>query len=210
MVSRYSLNAMSRFPSLPEAERDLLLITVWGSSCPNRWQNQEDLPAPPNFILCFVPLVCDHLCESHWGAAHALIGALHGISLQEQPDMLMGWWDKADKTQHTSNVSLLDFPSLFFLLLNTTSHFPDKCVVLCQSLPGTLLSFSWPGEEQGTGVSEIPEISTQIKTFYQLLIAVQTNYIWTKLCQRLPWGIIIKIWAVEMRPHSVNTRSLQL
>lgn len=114
MVSRYSLNAMSRFPSLPEAERDLLLITVWGSSCPNRWQNQEDLPAPPNFILCFVPLVRDHLCESRWGAAHALIGALHGISLQEQPDMLMGWWDKADKTQHTSNVSLLDFPSLFF------------------------------------------------------------------------------------------------
>lgn len=66
-------------------------------------------------------------------------------------------------------------------------------VLASRSLPGTRLSFGWRGEEQGTGVSEIREISTQIKTFYQPLIAVQTNYIWAKLCQRLPRGIIIKI-----------------
>lgn len=58
------------------------------------------------------------------------------------------------------------------------------------------LSLGWhleAEEEQGTGVSEMREISTQIKTFYQPLIAVQTNYIWAKLCQRFPRGIIIKI-----------------
>lgn len=49
-------------------------------------------------------------------------------------------------------------------------------------------------------VSEIHEITPQIKTFYQLLIAVQTNYILAKLCQWLPRGIIIKFWAWKCVP----------
>lgn len=50
----------------------------------------------------------------------------------------------------------------------------------------------------------------QIKTFYQSLIAVQTNYILAKLCQCLIQGIIIKMLSLKMRPHSVNIRIFQL
>lgn len=59
---------------------------------------------------------------------------------------------------------------------------------------------AWKEGRNSRGVTEIPEITPQIKTFYQPLIAVQTNYILAKPCQRLPRGIIIKFWAWKCVP----------
>ena len=76
---------------------------------------------------------------------------------------------------------------------------PPRCTGLRFSC-GPSKCPAWKESRNSHGVAEIPEITPQIKTFYQPLIAVQTNYILAKPCQRLPRGIIIKFWAWKCVP----------
>lgn len=74
------------------------------------------------------------------------------ISLQGRMGYANGMVGQSGQNPTHQQCQLVGF-SISSLLLNTTPYFPDKCTALCRSLSGTFLSFSWPGEEQGTGVS---------------------------------------------------------
>jgi hypothetical protein len=50
---------------------------------------------------------------------------------------------------------------------------------------------TWKKSKSSYRISRIREIAPQIKTFYQPLIAVQTNYTLAKLCQWLP-GVLLQ------------------
>lgn len=102
---------------------------------------------------------------------------------------------------------LIVFPALVIKEQNDPCFTPPQVPAASSSCAGFEVGFRWSkqsphlkGKQEQLGVSEIREITPQIKTFYQPLIAVQTNYILAKLCQWLPRGIIIKFWAWKCVP----------